>query len=453
VHTCELPGLGEIFHLNQSETRFLNEEIFGGMGYLRHGVHLHDGCCIFDVGANIGMFALYAGTRCADTRIFAFEPIPQVCEVLRLNAALHELDARIYDCGLSDVPGEAEFVFYPHNSVVSSSVLDTSASRSVVESYLAASAATPQGAEDLRELLDERMQGERLRRPLSTVSQIVREHDVQRIDLLKVDVEGAELQVLMGVEDAHWPRVQQVVVEVHDIEGRLARVRALLEGHGFSVVCEQDAALRGTALHNLYATRAQEQAPPQARADNAAPCWNGRAILEQALREHVAALPGYMRPAHYMAVATIPLTANGKLDTNALPAPGRARLRNGRHAAPIGPAERELATVWCELLQVERVDRDDDFFALGGHSLSAVQLSLRMRERFGVALAIRDIFQHRTLRAMAEFAMTQELAGFDANAVADAQAGLDALSEEELLAMLEEDAPQGSSGLEQEAMQ
>lgn len=451
ANTFDLPGLGEIFHLNASETRFLHEEIFGEGGYLRHGVRLDDDSCVFDVGANIGMFALYAGTQRDRVRIFAFEPIPQVNRILRLNAALHGLDASIHDCGLSDQAGEAEFVFYPHNSVVSSSVLDVADSRSVVEAYLAASSEVPHGSDGLGELLDERMHGEKVRRPLRTLSQIIREHDVQRIDLLKVDVEGAEWQVLNGIEEAHWPRLRQVVVEVHDIDGRLQRVTALLEAHGFSVVAEQEQALRGSALHNLYATRARqhdEAGPTRPAAfDGQAPC-RSRASLEQTLQSHAEALPGYMRPANYVAVASIPLTVNGKLDVSALPSPGHTASHGRRYAAPVGPVERHLAEIWCELLQVGRVGRDDDFFALGGHSLSAVQLSVRMRERFGIALAIRDIFRHSSLVAMAEFATVQELSAFDAEAVALAQEGLEGLSEEELLAMLEESASPGAAGLE-----
>ncbi|MDA4822607.1 FkbM family methyltransferase, partial [Enterobacter kobei] len=86
--------------------------------------------------ANIGLFALYVAAHCRDARIFAFEPIPRVHRIARLNAELHGLDATVYDCGLAAAPGEAEFLFYPNNSIVSSSVLDAEVSRGVVESYL-----------------------------------------------------------------------------------------------------------------------------------------------------------------------------------------------------------------------------------------------------------------------------------------------------------------------------
>ncbi|MBX9399673.1 amino acid adenylation domain-containing protein [Lysobacter sp. BMK333-48F3] len=439
--TLELDGLGEVFHLNTSETRFLHEEIFAGDAYRRHGIRLDDGCCVFDVGANIGMFALYVGERCRDARIFAFEPIPQVHRIARLNAELRGLDATVYDCGLAAAPGEAEFVFYPHNSIVSSSVLDAAASRGVVESYLSSSSAAAPAGEGLRELLDERMREERVRRPLRTVSQIVAEHALDRIDLLKVDVEGAELEVLLGIDDAHWPRLRQVVVEVHDLDGRLARVRGLLERHGFAVASEQEAALAGTALHNVYATRRSPSPEPATVAADAgtqeAMVWSGRGVLERALRDQVATLPDYLRPAHYVFLGRIPTTANGKLDSAALPAPGRI-AGDGRREPPADRTERDLAGLWRELLGVAEVCRGDDFFLLGGHSLSALQLAQRVRERLGIGLAIRDIFAHPTLAAMAAAATEKGLAGFDAQAVAQASAGLDELSEDELLALLDE---------------
>ncbi|KAK5527628.1 hypothetical protein LTR23_011238, partial [Exophiala sp. CCFEE 6169] len=437
--TCALPGLGDIFHLNATETRFLYDEIFGGDGYLRHGVRLADGDCVFDVGANIGMFSLFAASRCAGLRVFAFEPVPQVCEVLRLNLSLMAVDAVVHHCGLSDASGEAEFIFYPHNSLVSSSVLDVAATREVVASYLR-SAGEGDGPE-YNQLLDERMRGERIRLPLRTVSDIIRQHDVSRIDLLKIDVEGAEWQVLSGIESGHWARIRQIVVEVHDIDGRLDAVRARLQSEGFVVVTGQDQMLRGTSLHNVYAVRSQQTVATRevglpGTADGAD--RDTRHATEQALRDAVKALPTYMRPAHYVFLPSMPLTANGKLDVSALRMPVTGIHPQVRRSAPAGPIEQALAAVWCDVLQVAQVDREDDFFALGGHSLSAVQLSLRLRERHGLRLVIRDIFRNPTLQDMAQAATTQTIAGYDADAVAAAQAGLEDLDEAALLALLED---------------
>jgi hypothetical protein len=91
---------------------------------------------------------------------------------------------------------------------------------------------------------------------LRTLSEVVHEQEVARIDLLKVDVEKAELDVLEGIDAADWPIIRQVVVEVHDHDGRLARVRELLLEHGFAtIVVEQEPLFRGTEIYNLYALR------------------------------------------------------------------------------------------------------------------------------------------------------------------------------------------------------
>jgi hypothetical protein len=90
---------------------------------------------------------------------------------------------------------------------------------------------------------------------LRTPSSVLRDHAVDRIRLLKIDVERAELDVLNGIDDGHWGRIDQIVAEVHDDDGRLASVAALLTAHGFSLATEQEEAMRGTDVHLVYATR------------------------------------------------------------------------------------------------------------------------------------------------------------------------------------------------------
>ncbi|GLC77763.1 hypothetical protein PLESTB_000958000 [Pleodorina starrii] len=98
---------------------------------------------------------------------------------------------------------------------------------------------------------------------LVSLSRLIREQRLQRIDLLKVDVERAELDVLYGISSDDWQLIRQVVMEVHDLDGRLDVVRALLESAGFTdVVSEQEPGLAGGTLHMLYAVR--RDAPAEA---------------------------------------------------------------------------------------------------------------------------------------------------------------------------------------------
>ncbi|MBB4133176.1 non-ribosomal peptide synthetase [Xanthomonas sp. 3075] len=121
-----------------------------------------------------------------------------------------------------------------------------------------------------------------------------------------------------------------------------------------------------------------------------------------ALRTQLGArLPDYMLPAAYMQLDALPLTANGKLDRRALPAPDADALAVQAYVAPEGELETQLATLWSELLGVERIGRYDDFFALGGHSLLAVQLLARVRQRLGLDLSLAGIFAHARLADLA----------------------------------------------------
>ncbi|PPU79103.1 hypothetical protein XsacCFBP4641_20800, partial [Xanthomonas sacchari] len=100
------------------------------------------------------------------------------------------------------------------------------------------------------------------------------------------------------------------------------------------------------------------------------------ASLRDALSQ---ALPEYMVPSAFMMLESLPLTPNGKLDRAALPAPDQAAVASRAYEAPDGETEQGIAAIWQELLNLERVGRQDHFFELGGHSLLAVRLVTRVR--------------------------------------------------------------------------
>ncbi|MBA2674104.1 non-ribosomal peptide synthetase, partial [Ramlibacter sp.] len=114
----------------------------------------------------------------------------------------------------------------------------------------------------------------------------------------------------------------------------------------------------------------------------------------------LARLPDYMVPAHYVLLDAFPLTSNGKIDRKALPAPEAGAQAGRAYEAPLGDTEEKIATAWSQLLGVERVGRNDNFFALGGHSLLAVNLIEQLR-RQGVAADVRSVFASATLAELA----------------------------------------------------
>jgi arthrofactin-type cyclic lipopeptide synthetase C len=121
------------------------------------------------------------------------------------------------------------------------------------------------------------------------------------------------------------------------------------------------------------------------------------------IRAHlVAHLPDYMVPVAYVKLDALPLTANGKLDRKALPAPDRAAVFTREYESPEGEIESVLAQIWADVLHVARVGRRDHFFELGGHSLLAMRMVSQVRQRLGVELNLGDLFANAELAAVAE---------------------------------------------------
>ncbi|MDI3272250.1 amino acid adenylation domain-containing protein [Pseudomonas sp. AL03] len=119
------------------------------------------------------------------------------------------------------------------------------------------------------------------------------------------------------------------------------------------------------------------------------------------LRDYLSGrLPDYMVPSAFVRMESFPLTANGKLDREALPVPPEGAFAHKAYEAPLGEIEVILAGIWSELLGIEQIGRHDNFFALGGHSLMAVQLMQKVRS-FGLECSLSDIFETPRLANLA----------------------------------------------------
>lgn len=111
-------------------------------------------------------------------------------------------------------------------------------------------------------------------------------------------------------------------------------------------------------------------------------------------------LPAHMVPDHVLSLDRWPLSANGKIDRRALPAPREDGEAAG-FVAPRTPTEERLAALWCEVLGLSRVGVHDNFFELGGNSLAATRLVARLRDRFQAAISLREVFTSRTVAELA----------------------------------------------------
>jgi len=404
----ELPNGMTIAHLNRSETDFLYREIFAERSYLKHGITLAAGDCVFDVGGNIGLFTLFIATQCRDAQIYSFEPIPPIYDLLQRNTSIYGLKAKLFNHGLASNEGSATFSFYPHVSILSGRFADASQEHETVKTYLRTQQefviSETISDKQIDELLDERLAVEHVTCPMKTLSQVIRENGVEEIALLKIDVEKSELDVLGGIEEKDWARIQQLVIEVHDIDGRLEQIANLLERHGYQFTVEQETALKDIALYNVYAIR------PRASALSASEApwqpewtWGSEEQLLSNLRTYLKEkLPEYMAPTAFVLLDALPLTPNGKVDRRALPVPDALRPRSEQSFVPArNPAEEQLVKIWKEVLGLERVGVRDNFFELGGHSLLATQVVSRVHNNFQIELPLRTLFQSPTIEGLA----------------------------------------------------
>jgi acyl carrier protein len=190
-----------------------------------------------------------------------------------------------------------------------------------------------------------------------------------------------------------------------DIE-YLGRVDDQVKIRGFRIeLGEIEAALAGHSGVREAVVTAREDVTGEKRlvAYYTASDANGPTIEAGELRSHLSnQLPDYMVPAAYVRMYRMPLTANGKLDSKALPMPeGDAHAVRG-YEAPKGEIERRLVEIWADVLKVERVGRQDNFFELGGHSLLAMQVMARIRHIFDLELPMRRMFEEPTVAALAD---------------------------------------------------
>ena len=413
-----LPNGLSIVHQNKNETDYTYHEIFDEQSYFRHGIAIADGECVFDVGANIGLFTLFVSRHYPAARIYSLEPIASIFNLLEINADLYCRRAKAMQIGLSDRERIEEFTYYPGYSVMSglSAYTDAKQEMATVKTILhnrqdggiAGASALIDHAD---ELLADHFEGEELQCRLRTISNVIKDEGIEQIGLLKIDVQRAELDVLKGIRDEDWVKIRQIVMEVHDrqgekTEGRLHQIAAILEDRGYKVVTEQDALFKNTDRHTLYAIRES--------ADISLLPGRGESVLTDAAAPLAASeladylrdrLPEYMIPSGFMMLEALPLNSNGKIDRAALSAEEFTSSDGGGYAAPGTPVEKTLAEIWAKVLGVERVGINDNFFKLGGDSIMSIQVIVRAGQA-GIKLTPRQLFQHPTIAQQAAVANT-----------------------------------------------
>jgi len=254
--------------VNKREAKTVSKQV---EDYFQNGIDLNPESVVFDVGANIGLFSRYVLHHVeATAKIYAFEPIPLIFEALAENTREFG-NIHPFNFGLSDAKGHGTFLYFVNADPLTTMydygepeeylnpVLEAMANR---QSYLykyRSIKLLPLGIirPFIKRIISNVFKSEKVRAPLRTLSEFIEEHGIKRIDLLKIDVEKAELDVLNGITDDHLSMVRQLVMELHDIDGRKVEIENRLRNNGFDrIIFEADFSVPSVEeIFTLYALK------------------------------------------------------------------------------------------------------------------------------------------------------------------------------------------------------
>ncbi|MFB9925555.1 FkbM family methyltransferase [Amycolatopsis halotolerans] len=250
--THTLPNGKQVDCFDEVEARILWEEIDGDTPYTEAVAGVRPDEVVLDVGAHVGLASLCFAELAPGSRIIAFEPAARTFSCLETNFARNVPGGTALRLAVAAEPGEAEFVYHPHAASKSTLHTDQAEEDLNLEAYL-----TNVGFDEAAKPLVREMHNVRETETVQvvTLSSVFDEYGIDRVGLLKIDVERAELEVLDGVRDDLWPRIRRVLAEVHDLNGSLGETVARLAGRGFDVRVRQAPVFAGGTVYVVLATR------------------------------------------------------------------------------------------------------------------------------------------------------------------------------------------------------
>ncbi len=265
-----LPNGEEIYYIDKLTALYVYNEIFVENQYLKHGIGVKDGDVVFDVGANIGLFSRFITKQAQNLKIFTFEPVTTIFRVLEANLANIPCFIKNLNVGLGDENKSIELFYYPKVSANSAAVpFDWDLKvKQLVQNYKEALCKDYPMARFVPKFLRKRVvkaglkklyESEKVTCQLRPLSEILKENNIDRIDLLKIDAENYEKQVMMGILDKDWENIQQISMEVHEHikggENLLNEIIKLLEKKAFELyIGEEDLSAR-LGVYMLYAKK------------------------------------------------------------------------------------------------------------------------------------------------------------------------------------------------------
>ena len=261
MNKTTLPNGMPITEINTHETSFLYDEIFVQEVYGSRGIEIPPGGIVIDVGANIGLFALYIARKFNVGRILCFEPAPHCFDALKENIVSLGTKVFVSNAALGENEGKSEFTYYPNYTIMSSMVANKQRDGDVLRAGI-----RTEYDRRFHKVADERMVehmvseklcgAQTFECPVTTLTRTLAAHQMERVSLVKIDVECAENIVLNGIETKDWARIDQFAIEVHDQGGKEHEaMRDRLMSKGFNVELFAESKLANSGIFQLIASR------------------------------------------------------------------------------------------------------------------------------------------------------------------------------------------------------
>jgi FkbM family methyltransferase len=262
-----LPNRCRIAIIDQFTALDIYQEIFTDNLYLRKGLKVNPKDVVIDIGGHIGLFSLFILEQAPQIRLITIEPIPQIFIVLQENIEKYQpakSSVTMLNIGLADKEGKSEFNFYPRLSSNSSAIpidFDRQTQSYLALTDMSAARILPLKLKTwiIHKILRWIYASQKVECEQKTLSQIIEELQLERIDLIKLDAENAEWGVIAGIGESDWPKIQQMVIEVHTHipkgQTLVDDLTSLLTHRGFFVTVDLNARFSDIGVHMLYAKR------------------------------------------------------------------------------------------------------------------------------------------------------------------------------------------------------
>lgn len=259
-----------VFCENKSTAKLLFSQIGD---YFKHGISLEKGDVVFDVGANIGIFSLWVHSQLqGDVNLYAFEPIPNTYHVLEknINNILHnKKKVKIFNYAILDKNSSVDFTYYRNSSAFSSALPYDNKDKSMflemanssfkngnIFAKIFSLLPSPIKNSLIQKEIDKMLDPDIVACSTKTLSQVIKEENVNTIDLLKIDVEKTEMDVLHGIDKLDWGKIKKIVIEVHDYDNRLNTIKDVLESYDYSITIDQEEMFTGSNIYSIFAVKA-----------------------------------------------------------------------------------------------------------------------------------------------------------------------------------------------------